>query len=636
MERFLKLAPILYPKKIRIFQLEWRLFNRGNPTTVFSKKPQGRGPPNRPTRRSRRKQNDNPVPGRPPNLVINISSHLLAPAELSLLQKGLSFCPTSGWNAFQLEKDLQRFYRSIRLKTHFALSPGNRDQTTSQLGGTARSDISITTLGLRVPSQFQPPRSHHATETFIELVDREIKLLSHEHRLGFYPSHPNLSRSEKVALRSLRDNKQIIIKPADKGGAIVVMDRTSYSQEIHRQLSDQETYAIIQRDPTTIVRSKINGVITHYLDRNIIDKKTATFLSNLHPITPVFYVLPKIHKSLVNPPGRPIVASTDSILSPLSILLEKVLTPLVKTTRSFLLDTGHFIRVIKDLGTIPPESWLVTLDVNSLYTSISHDKGMEATRSLLSTSDLSDGSIQFCMDLLQIVLHENFFLYEDTFYVQKRGTAMGSHVAPAYANAFMNKFETDYVFENNLFLQYARTYYRYIDDIFLVWTGTLDSLKEFHEHLNSIVSELKFTIQYNMREISFLDTLVLKNTKGLLTLDLYSKPTDCNSLLHYSSCHPRTTKDSLPRSQFTRIARIVTDPDIRNTRLDGMVNKFKERQYPTRLLEKEKNRANAPSSPVSPSRQTQRVPFVHTYHPCMPKRFMSKDPVGPKRHFLRF
>ncbi|CAJ0936058.1 unnamed protein product [Ranitomeya imitator] len=161
---------------------------------------------------------------------------------------------------------------------------------------------------------------------------------------------------------------------------------------------------------------------------------------------------------------------------------------------------------------------------------------------------------------------------------------------------------------------------------FLVWTGTLDSLKGFHEYLNSIIPELKFTIQYSMKEIPFLDTLVLKDTMGSLTLDLYNKPTDCNSLLHYSSCHPRTTRDSLPRSQFTRISRIVTDPDMRNIRLDGMVDKFRERQYPIRLLEKEKNRAISPPSPVLLSRQTQRVPFVHTYHPCMPKQYMIKDP----------
>ncbi|CAJ0964656.1 unnamed protein product [Ranitomeya imitator] len=80
------------------------------------------------------------------------------------------------------------------------------------------------------------------------------------------------------------------------------------------------------------------------------------------------------------PPGRPIVASTDSILSPLSILLEKILTPLIKNTPSFLLDTGSlvftivkfgvrlfegsFLQLIQNLGTLPEGTLLVTFGVN--------------------------------------------------------------------------------------------------------------------------------------------------------------------------------------------------------------------------------------------------------------------------------
>ncbi|CAJ0946851.1 unnamed protein product [Ranitomeya imitator] len=164
-----------------------------------------------------------------------------------------------------------------------------------------------------------------------------------------------------------------------------------------------------------------------------------------------------------------------------------------------------------------------------------------------------------------------------------------------------------------------KCYHRYIDDIFCIWSGPLDSLKTFHEYLNSIIPELSFTIQYNMKEIPFLDTLVVKDDVGLLSLDLYGKPTDRNNLLHYSSCHPRATRNSLPRSQFTRVSRIVTDAAMRDVRLNAMSDKFKERQYPTRLLEREKIRATTPLSPAPPSRKIDRVPFVHTYHPCMPK-----------------
>ena len=51
-------------------------------------------------------------------------------------------------------------------------------------------------------------------------------------------SHDNLSTGENMALQHIRNNQEIIIKPADKGNAVVVMDKSAYIQESERQLED--------------------------------------------------------------------------------------------------------------------------------------------------------------------------------------------------------------------------------------------------------------------------------------------------------------------------------------------------------------------------------------------------------------
>ncbi|CAJ0923305.1 unnamed protein product [Ranitomeya imitator] len=562
-----------------------------------------------------RGKNDNSVTGKTSNLVINISGYTLSPAELDILQKGLSFCPTPIWDSFQLERDLQRLYRLVRLKTHFGTLTGNSDNRVSPSGDVSVTEIPLTSLGLRNHSSFNPPHTFHAVETFISFVDKDVKDLSHQHRLDLFPTRANLTPSEKQALTSLHNN----IKPADKGGAIVVRDRTQYSMEVLRQLSDTSTYKVVPRDPTFEIRKKIEYVIKTYSDNGTIDQQTAKFLSNPHPTTPVFYILPKIHKSLTNPPGCPIVASTDSILSPLSVFLEKILTPLIKNNRSFILDTSHFLRVLRPHGNVPPDSLLVTMDVNSLYTSITHEKGIAASKLLLENSGKSTTYIQLCVDLLRLVLYENYFLYEDTYYVQCQGTAMGSNFAPADANAYMNSFEENYVYTDIRHEAHINCYLRYIDDIFFIWTGSTDTLQAFHQTLNSIYPELQFTMHFDPTQISFLDTLVRKDDQGLLSTDLFCKPTDCNSLLHYSSSHPKATRNSLPRSQFSRVARIVSDPDIHPTRLEDMSQKFRERKYPQRLLDREKAQVLQPRSTSPNNTNENRVPFVHTFHPFMPK-----------------
>ncbi|CAJ0939379.1 unnamed protein product [Ranitomeya imitator] len=515
------------------------------------------------------------------------SQKSLGVSQLRLLQKGLSFCPTYRFDSFQFDIDLQRFYRNIRLKAHFSefksvdLYPPIIETT----------PINIKDLGLRVPSKFSPPKNKPPIETFIGLIEREASEFHKQILRGNFMFRSNLEPAEFTALKALMDDREIIIKPADKGGAIVVMDYSYYRSEILSQLSNREVYLPLDNNPTLLIKERISSVLEKALALHIIDRKTKEFLTKDYPIIPVFYVLPKIHKNITKPPGRPIVASTDSILSPLSILLEKVLTPLVKDTRAFLLDTGAFLKIMKEIGTLPGGTLLVTLDVNNLYTSIQHVKGIRATERILKDSHKDPNVVSFLLDLLELVLTENFFLFEDTFYVQVQGSAMGSNVAPPYANCFMSiyancfmsMFESDYIYTNELFQSHCLLWRRYIDDVFCLWRGSQDTLFGFLEQINAVWPELSFTLNYSASSINFLDTMVIQQLDGSITVDLYVKETDRNNLLLYQSCHPTAVKKSIPCSQFERVRRIVSDPRVRSQRLKEMEDKFSLRGYPPRI-----------------------------------------------------
>ncbi|CAJ0961150.1 unnamed protein product [Ranitomeya imitator] len=316
--------------------------------------------------------------------------------------------------------------------------------------------------------------------------------------------------SEKLSLEQLSSDNTLVIKLADKGGAIVIMDRTDYLEEAHRQLSDVEVYKVISHNPLDTIVRKIKTLLEVHEHEGTIDKKLKNFLLKTDPITPVFYLLPKVHKRLFKPPGRPIVALTDSILAPLAMVLEKILTPLGKHTRSFILDPNDFLKLIRALDPLPSSSVLVTWDVSSLYTSITHEKGLLAIDRLLIEAGTDTKIRHFCADLLNLVLKENYFMFEDTLYVQQQGTAMGLNVAPPYAFAYMSAFENDFVYTHPLFKAHSRIWRRYIDDIFCIWDGPIESLLSFDQHLNNIWPELKFSIQHSMERISFLDILVCK------------------------------------------------------------------------------------------------------------------------------
>ena len=50
--------------------------------------------------------------------------------------------------------------------------------------------------------------------------------------------YSNFTKEEWQAIRSLADDKNIVIKKADKGSSVVVWDRINYMKESQKQLSD--------------------------------------------------------------------------------------------------------------------------------------------------------------------------------------------------------------------------------------------------------------------------------------------------------------------------------------------------------------------------------------------------------------
>ena len=91
---------------------------------------------------------------------------------------------------------------------------------------------------------------------------------------------------------------------------------------------------------------------------------------------------------------------------------------------------------------------------------------------------------------------------------------MGTICAPAYANIFMAQFEKQHIYSyiKNLSILYLR----YIDDIFMIWTGTKQELLIFLEKLNSKHKTIKFAHNISSSNISFLDSLIYKDKNKTL------------------------------------------------------------------------------------------------------------------------
>ena len=100
-------------------------------------------------------------------------------------------------------------------------------------------------------------------------------------------------------------------------------------------------------------------------------------------------------------------------------------------------------------------------------------------------------------------------------------------------------------------------WFRYIDDIFFLWTHGEGKLEEFMADFNAFNPNIQFTYQSSKKSIVFLD-LDVALYNGRLESTVHVKPTDRHQYLHYSSSHPEHTKRSIVFSQTLRVSRICS------------------------------------------------------------------------------
>ena len=86
-------------------------------------------------------------------------------------------------------------------------------------------------------------------------------------------------------------------------------------------------------------------------------------------------------------------------------------------------------------------------------------------------------------ELIDIVLKNNVFKFNNNYYLQIQGTAMGTKMAPVYANLFMGKVEEQLI---ELGKPHIKLWRRFIDDIFVIWTGSKSEFVTYMTIINQI------------------------------------------------------------------------------------------------------------------------------------------------------
>ena len=362
--------------------------------------------------------------------VMNLSNYQIFYEELEILGKGIKFCPTPPpYDHGAVKENIDKFFRNVNLFLFF--SEEDNSPSTTELNSTD----GFKHHELKVTSKFNPPKPNMLEHIQEILTDR---ILNHN------PSKArprNLTNKQYQILDELQNNNCIVIKKADKGSNIVIMDREFYIKEARRQLTDTKFYKPCDENLTIHHHSLVQELILEMFNKKIISEQTFKFLSKGGKRTSIFYLLPKIHKNLTNPPGRPIVSSVDCPTERISMMLDLILQPLLLDTKTYIKDTPDFLRKLEELEILPEENFF-TLDVTSLYTNIPLEESLDIMEEEFFPKTKCGIPVVYLRKMLELILRCNNFKFNRKHFLQINGTAMGTRVAlhmPTYSWPILKK-----------------------------------------------------------------------------------------------------------------------------------------------------------------------------------------------------
>ena len=176
----------------------------------------------------------------------------------------------------------------------------------------------------------------------------------------------------------------------------IIMDKDNYISEGYQQLGNPSHYKKLDEPIFHSTGQKINEILSDLHQQNFISSKQLLYLKPpLESRARRFYLLPKIHKPLGKwpiknqmPPGRPIISDCDSESYKVAEYIDHFLQEISQKHPSYIKDTYDFLSKLRTTK-VQPHTLLITLDVESMYTNIDNEQGLEAVRNIFSSKPIT-------------------------------------------------------------------------------------------------------------------------------------------------------------------------------------------------------------------------------------------------------
>ena len=462
-------------------------------------------------------------------------------------------------------------------------------------------------------SPFFDRRIHSMERDIVAAATNAKKTLTARHRW------PNVSKAEQSVITRMREI-DVGYNTADKNYGAVVYSKNLFKEQCLLHLEDGKgtyckTVDQTKEDILEEIFSKLRMILiplkkqgmgwAHVAESILRDSSTAVKGGRLCK----FYIIWKLHKA-ANAAGlrsRPIAAAIDYVTGPASHFLHSQLKEAVWSHPHVLRDSLDLIRILEGLHFEADEQIMLTAaDVNALYPSIRLERGMTALRWFMEHHTSFNQTLKdLCLRLAHFVLTNNYVECEelgDAFYRQIIGTAMGTSFSVVYAVIFMIWLETP-ILNDERFSQYIRLYKRFIDDLFLIWTGPAAVLCEFRRVIAMADEAISFDwSEYESQQdaenpevvtakrheqANFLDLDMNLQRVSLRTRIIfrpYRKPGNAYAYIPFNSFHGRHTFRGWVLAELLRLMTHCSTPKLWKEEGSIFYHHLCSRGYPRHFL----------------------------------------------------
>ena len=418
-----------------------------------------------------------------------------------------------------------------------------------------------------------------------EHLKSELSHLANSFYYNYSPSKDTL-RKHKILSR-LKKNKNIVITKPDKGSGVVILDRILYDKAINELINDKTKFRKLDSDVTLKRENSLKTFLRTLKTSNLFTKFE---YENIYPSgsSPArIYGLPKLHKltsTSAKPssiPFRPIVSSIGTYNYNLAKFLCNLLSPHIPDGYCCK-DSFTFVKEVNQVSV--SNQFLISYDVNSLFTNIPLDETIEiAINKILENRQDLKISKRNLKKLFLFATAQTHFMFNENFYDQIDGVAMGSPLAPVLANLFMGFHETKWI--ENYKGNKPSFYRRYVDDIFAVFKSEHDA-NLFFNYLNLQHSNIKFTMEKELNGKLFFLDVFLDNSSYPLKTSIFRKKTFTGLLTNYLSFTSFSYKTGLIRCLVDRAYKINNTWTGFHVDLDGIKKILGQNLYPDFIIDK--------------------------------------------------